>query len=48
MGNCVSETSNNSKAVNSRGITGQLNQIDEAVMQTIKNGIGEANAAQLK
>lgn len=45
---CTSETKHNAQAVGAQGITGQLKDIDDAALQAIKNGIGDANAAQLK
>lgn len=45
---CTSETKHNARAVGAQGIAGQLKDIDDAALQAIKNGIGDAQAASLK
>jgi hypothetical protein len=38
----------NANAVGQGGVSGNINQIDDAALAAIKNGIGEANKAALK
>ena len=39
---------NNTQAIGANGITGNISDIDEAALQAIKNGIGDANKAALQ
>ena len=39
---------NNTEAIGANGITGNVSDIDEAALQAIKNGIGDANKAALQ
>jgi hypothetical protein len=42
------KSSYNTQAVGAGGIASNLTDIDDATLQVIKNGIGEAHRAQLK
>ena len=46
--NSCTTTHYNANAVGAQGVSGQLTDIDDAALQAIKNGIGDANKASLK